>query len=362
LKSLETQSLGYSALVRRKSSTNLNTSPEKTNKLPHTPVLVHQVADFLQPENSNIILDATFGAGGHTKELLKRSKSVRILCLDRDPVAFDYAAELQRAYPDQVVPLHGKFSDLPNLLRTHGCKQNSLDGILFDFGCSSMQFDSETRGFASRKDAPLDMRMDGPNGDGITAADVLAHASETDLHQIFKTYGGELNSKKIARAIVEMRQSRRLLRRTSELRDFVESLFNENYRFDNSGKYTHISTKIFLALRAFVNNEMNEISYAMLIAHRYLKIGGIMVTISLHPLEDKIVKDCVTGELNSPVGTQLPLHFFSYNTVFDKSFIENLTDAKWKLLTKHVIVPDKYEMSMNPRSKSAKLRACMKIA
>lgn len=187
----------------------------------------------------------TFGAGGHTRKLLEQSESAKVLCLDCDPVAQNYAAALQAEYPDRVVPLHGRFSDLPVLLKEHGYGQNSVDGILFDFGCSSMQFDTAERGFALSKDGPLDMRMDGGTSGGFTAADVLAQAPEEDLHRIFKTYGEEKHSKKIARAIASTRFSFRPLTRTSELRDLVASTLNEQYRTDKLGRFSHPSTKVF---------------------------------------------------------------------------------------------------------------------
>lgn len=187
----------------------------------------------------------TFGAGGHTRKLLEKSESVKVLCLDCDPVAQGYAEALQSEYPDRVVPLRGRFSHLPDLLKAHGYGQNSVDGILFDFGCSSMQFDAAERGFALSKDGPLDMRMDSGAGGGFTAADVLAHAAEEDLHRIFKTYGQEKQSKKIARAIAQTRFSFGPLTRTYELRDLVATTLNEHMRLDKLGRYSHPSTKVF---------------------------------------------------------------------------------------------------------------------
>lgn len=214
-------------------------------KLPHTPVLVSQVVEYLQPEKCRVIVDMTFGAGGHTRKLLEQSSSLKVLCLDCDPVAQGYAAALRAQYPDRVVPLHGRFSDLPTLLKEHGYGQNSIDGMLFDFGCSSMQFDTAERGFALSKEGPLDMRMDGGASGGLTAAEVLAHAPEEDLSRIFKTYGEEKHSKKIARAIACTRFSFGPLTTTSQLRDLVASTLNEQYRMDKLGRYSHPSTKVF---------------------------------------------------------------------------------------------------------------------
>jgi len=146
----------------------------------------------------------TFGAGGHTERILQENDKTIVYCLDRDPTAYSIAQELSERYPNRVVPLNGKFSDLPILLKKLGCKMNSFDGILFDFGASSMQFDTASRGFSISKNGPLDMRMD-PEKQTVTAADVLAKADQSDLYKIFKVYGEEKHSKKIANAVIEAR-------------------------------------------------------------------------------------------------------------------------------------------------------------
>lgn len=130
------------------------------NIAPHVPVLLEESISYIKPKNNETILDMTFGAGGHSKKILEKYPNVRLLCLDRDTTAFNYAEQLSKQYYS-VVPLLGKFSDLPNLLRSHNIKQNSIDSILFDFGCSSMQLDQAGRGFSLSKNGPLDMRMDG---------------------------------------------------------------------------------------------------------------------------------------------------------------------------------------------------------
>lgn len=153
---------------------------------PHVPVMVKEVVDAFRPKNNQIFLDMTFGAGGHSKELLKLNPNIKILALDRDPLAHKYAQELSKDYP-QITPLLGRFSEIPQLLKSHNIKQNSLDGILFDFGCSSMQFDIADRGFSVSKNGPLDMRMDGERfPDMPTAADVLAFSTEEELAKILK--------------------------------------------------------------------------------------------------------------------------------------------------------------------------------
>lgn len=171
---------------------------------PHKPVLLEEVISYLSPQKGYRFIDMTFGAGGHTERILQENNEVVVYCLDRDPTACTIAKQLAERYPNRVVPLKGKFSDLPSLLKGLGCKMNSFDGVLFDFGASSMQFDTASRGFAISKNGPLDMRMD-PEEQTITAADVLAKADQSDLYRIFKVYGEEKHSKKIANAVIEAR-------------------------------------------------------------------------------------------------------------------------------------------------------------
>lgn len=347
--------------VGKRANCSLSTIPNSSRKSGHIPVLANQVVKYIQPEKCQLIIDMTFGSGGHTRKFLEKSSTVQVICLDRDPVAFSYAQQLQLQYPNQIIPLHGKFSDLPKLLQNHNITQNSVDGILFDFGSSSMQFDDPTRGFALSKDGPLDMRMDTSDDENVTAADVLAHASERDLQKILKIYGDESQAKKIAKALVETRTSYRCLKTTSELRNLIETVLENSIRLDKLGRYAHVSTKVFQALRIFVNNELNEINYAMFIAQRYLKLGGVMVTLSFHSLEDTIVKRHVSGNVSDNVANELPMKFFSFNTTFPQDSLEEFKPSCWRPINKHVITPDDLEIASNPRSRSAKLRACVKI-
>lgn len=137
------------------------------NRIPHIPVMIEESLNYLKPKERETILDMTFGAGGHSRKLLKTIPNIKLICLDRDPNAFNYAEDLSKEYPSRVTPLLGKFSDLPQLLKSHNIGQNSIDGILFDFGCSSMQFDEANRGFSVSKNGPLDMRMDANREPGI---------------------------------------------------------------------------------------------------------------------------------------------------------------------------------------------------
>lgn len=328
----------------------------------HVPVMADEVLRYLKPEKGNTILDMTFGAGGHSKQILKSAPNVKLLALDRDPVAFDYASKLAETYPSQVVPLLGKFSELPDLLRQHEIKQNSLDGILFDFGCSSMQFDCAGRGFSISRNGPLDMRMDGNRSpDTPTAADVLASATEEEIYKIIKVYGEEKQARKIARAVVESRYLFKKLTTTEELAGLVESVCASDYRLDKLQRRAHIATKTFQALRIFVNNELNEINYGMILAQHYLKLGGRLVTITFHSLEDTVVKRHISGNTFETLINPLPLKYSSHSLSIDNEIVEKLMESNWMSLEKHVVCPTEDEVDRNPRSRSAKLRAAIRV-
>ena len=171
----------------------------------HVPVMHREVLAMFEPKDGQRFLDLTFGAGGHTSQLLAAAKDVTVHALDRDPVAYDMALAAASLSPG-IVPLFGKFSDLPNLLSDGTTDfQAYFDGVLIDCGCSSMQFDEAERGFSISRDGPLDMRMDNRDPDQPTAAEILAHIDEDSLHRILKVYGEEKQAKKIARAIIESR-------------------------------------------------------------------------------------------------------------------------------------------------------------
>lgn len=334
----------------------------QVEKLPHLPVMADEVLRYLKPEGSQLILDMTFGAGGHSQRILEAAPNVQLLALDRDPTAYNYATNLSEKYPSQVVPLLGRFSELPELLKSKNIRHNSIDGILFDFGCSSMQFDTACRGFSVSKNGPLDMRMDGVRfPDMPTASDVLERAREEDLYKILKVYGEEKNARKIARAIVESRYLFKSLSTTEELAALVDAVCSENYRLDKLQRHAHTATKTFQALRIFVNNELNEINYGLLLAHRYLKLGGRLVTITFHSLEDTIVKRHILGNMINNTISPLPLKYSSHTLNIDGNIVKEVIEPNWRNLCKHVVVPSEEEVEINPRSRSAKLRAAIRL-
>lgn len=327
----------------------------------HTPVMLNEVIKHLKPTDDELYLDMTFGAGGHSRKILE-SANCHLLTLDRDPVAYKKAKKLAEEYPDRVTPLLGKFSELPSLLKDVGIKQCSIDGILFDFGCSSMQLDTKERGFSISKNGYLDMRMDaGRDPNQITAREVLATANEHELYKIFKIYGEEKKAAKIAQTIIQARYMIKSIDTTHELVDIVDSCCPDEFRLDKLQRPQSNATKVFQALRIFVNNELNELNYGMVLAKYYLKLNGRLVTVCFHSLEDTIVKRHISGNIVNETANPVPLRYLNPMLVQDQDTINQFLDSPWKAINKHVEVPSDEEVERNPRSRSARLRAAIKI-
>ncbi|KOB72610.1 putative s-adenosyl-methyl transferase mraw [Operophtera brumata] len=327
----------------------------------HTPVMLNEVIKHLNPQDNELYIDMTFGAGGHSRKILE-SADCRLITLDRDPTAYEKAMNFAEEYPNRVTPLLGRFSELPTLLKEKGISQSSIDGILFDFGCSSMQLDTGERGFSISKNGLLDMRMDaGRNPDQITAREVLATANENELYKIFKIYGEEKKAAKIAQTIIHARYMIKNIDTTHELVDVVNSCCPDEVRLDKLQRPQSNATKVFQALRIFVNNELNEMNYGMILARYYLKINGKLVTICFHSLEDTIVKRHIAGNTINEVANPVPLKYLSPMLVQDKDTINQFLDTSWQAINKHVEVPTDEEVDRNPRSRSARLRAAIRI-
>lgn len=336
--------------------------PLQDNQMAHNPVMAAEVLQYLEPSARKTYIDMTFGAGGHSTKILNSAPDIKLFALDRDPIAHEYAHELSKKYPGQVIPLLGKFSELPELLTKHKINRNSIDGILYDFGCSSMQFNIAQRGFSIAKDGPLDMRMGGTRDTSVpTAADVLERIEEYELVKILRCYGEEKQAKKIAREIINARYTIGRLETTHQLADLISTVLGGSIRKDKLGRFAHSATKTFQALRIFVNNELNEINYGIILAGTYLKRSGRLITISFHSLEDTIVKRHITGNIEEYQMNKLPLQWSHRNVSYDAEKLQELMFTPWKMLHKHVIVPTSEEIKMNPRARTAKLRAVEKV-
>ncbi|XP_074660857.1 putative methyltransferase-like protein 15 homolog [Tubulanus polymorphus] len=329
----------------------------------HVPVMAEQSIKLLDPSDNKCFIDMTFGAGGHTKRILAHAPKAKIFALDRDPTADGLAKKLQQQYSN-VTPVHGKFTDLKTLLDAYDVRRESVDGILFDIGASSMQFDSTARGFAISRDAPLDMRMDGvASPEQPSAGDVVNYAGENDLFQILKMYGEEKHARDIARAIVESRQAFGKIASTKQLASIVELVYQGNHKLDSLGRHAHVATKTFQALRIFVNNELNELNNGLILAHDYLRPGGVCVVISFHSLEDRIVKRHFHGidmdkRFNAGIGDHLQNSAFTFSNETMSGLMKR---KRWSPISRKVTSATDDEIVANPRSRSAKLRAAVKL-
>ncbi len=287
----------------------------------HIPVLLAPALDCLEIRSDGIYVDATFGAGGHSRAILERLQTGRLIAFDADPAAIPRAAEI--ADPRfSFIPAN--FRELSERLDQHAI--DSIDGILFDLGVSSMQFDDPERGFSLGKPAPLDMRMN-PYA-GRTAYDILCSASERELAGMFFEYGEERAARRIAHAIVERRAAGTLPTTTTEFASLVAGVVHRPGRRER----IHPATRVFQALRIAVNDELDALRDGLTAAIGLLRLAGRVVVISFHSLEDRIVKHTFRG------------------------------DERLEVLTRRPLVPTEHEIEQNVRARSAKLRAARRKA
>ncbi|XP_033063995.1 probable methyltransferase-like protein 15 isoform X1 [Trachypithecus francoisi] len=336
----------------------------------HIPVMVDEVVHCLSPQKGQIFLDMTFGSGGHTKAILQKESDIVLYALDRDPTAYALAEHLSELYPKQIRAMLGQFSQAEALLMKAGVQPGTFDGVLMDLGCSSMQLDTPERGFSLWKDGPLDMRMDGGRyPDMPTAADVVNALDQPALASILRTYGEEKHAKKIASAIVQAR-SIYPITRTQQLASIVAGAFPPSAiyaRKDLLQRSTHIATKTFQALRIFVNNELNELYTGLKTAQKFLRPGGRLVALSFHSLEDRIVKRFLLG-ISMTERFNLSVRQQVMKTSQLGSGHENTEDVSmrraplmWEFIHRKVLSPQDQDVQNNPRGRSAKLRAAIKL-
>ncbi|XP_062380432.1 probable methyltransferase-like protein 15 [Sardina pilchardus] len=353
----------------------------------HTPVMVKEVLESLALQPGQVVVDMTFGAGGHTKAILRAMPDVTVIALDRDPLAYRLAQQLAEEHPGRVYPLLGRFSELSSLLSGLGFVPGSVSAALLDAGCSSMQMDSAQRGFALSKDGPLDMRMDGERFPRMpSAADVLNALDQQALASLLRAYGEERHAGKIASAIV---QARRIypIQRTQQLASIVAGAMPPcalYARRDRLQRPSHVATKTFQALRVFVNDELNELHAALQAAQSHLQAsGGRLCALTFHSLEDRLVKRFLRGEdlaappkMSSRQRVRRALRARREEErgegqdVYEDEDEEEEEEeegedgggggAGWVSLRRKVLTPSKEELEVNPRGRSAKLRAAVR--
>ena len=286
---------------------------------PHIPVLLDQVIELLNPQEGGIYVDATFGAGGYSSKLLSCLNNATVYGFDRDPTTQEYAATLSQNLNSnqQFILTNTLFSNIKQQLENKNI--NQIDGIMFDVGVSSMQMDSESRGFSFNKDAPLDMSM---GTSDRTAEQLVNYGAEEEIANIIYQYGGERKSRIIAKNIISKRKSK-TINTTGELAAIIYEVLGHKKHYQKIDP----ATKTFQAIRIWVNDELEELKQAIHSTSQMLKLGGRIVVVSFHEEEDRIVK-----------------HFFKGNDSL-------------KVLTKKPIIPSREEIIHNNRSRSAKLRA-----
>ena len=284
------------------------------SKLKHHPVMVDEILSYLAPEKLKTYVDCTFGQGGYSKKILENT-NCNIIAIDRDKDALEHAKLLKKKYPKNFIFCVNNFSRLDQVLKKNDIKK--IDGLIFDLGISNTQLNNPTRGFSFSNNGPLDMRMDIENLD-LTAQKIINEFDQHNLSDIFYYYGEEKNSRQIARKIIEFRKKKEIST-TFELVELIKKV--------NSYKKKHPATRVFQALRIFINDELNELDITLKKSLLFLKKNGKIITVAFHSLEDKVIKN-----------------FFSRN----KGLL--------KILTKKPITPNEKEVKINPRSRSARMR------
>lgn len=304
----------------------------------HKPVLLSQTINSLDIKPDGIYLDGTAGGGGHSSEILGKLTTGRLICVDQDPDAIKTLHSRFDNYKNVCI-VKSNFSRISDIIKELGI--DGLDGVLLDIGVSSHQLDTAERGFSYHADAPLDMRM---SQSGITAADLVNTLSFNEIVHILNMYGEEKFSKNIARAI-ERERKIKPIKTTLQLAEIVRSAYPAAKRHDK-----HPARKTFQALRIAVNGELDRLSEGLDGAFQSLNTGGILSVITFHSLEDRMVKKRMASWCE---GCTCPKDFPI--CVCGKK-------PKAKLLSRKPIEAEKEELEENPRSRSAKLRCCMKIA
>ncbi|MBT4917420.1 16S rRNA (cytosine(1402)-N(4))-methyltransferase RsmH [Candidatus Peregrinibacteria bacterium] len=308
----------------------------------HISVLKEDVQKYLDLKSGEVLVDTTLGLGGHSKDALEKiGEKGRLIAFEQDERNLEEAQRRLKAYEKQTVYIHDNFRHLKTRITGSGFDQ--VDAILFDLGLSSPHVDEEDRGFSFSKDGPLDMRFD-PRAK-LTAAEVINEYREEDLMKIFFEYGEEKMSRKIAGRIVE-RRADKLFSSTAELAEYIESVVPR--KRSKKGSSSHPATRIFQALRIEVNDELGALSDALEQIINILRVGGRVVAISYHSLEDRMVKKFFK-KLERPVATG------------ENAIYSNFDDPIFESITKKPVIPSEKEIEENPRSRSAKLRAYIKV-
>ncbi|WP_313567820.1 16S rRNA (cytosine(1402)-N(4))-methyltransferase RsmH [Acetoanaerobium noterae] len=306
----------------------------------HVTVLLNEAVDILDIKPEGIYVDGTLGGAGHSLEIVKKLTSGKLICFDQDINAISAAKGKLKDFMDKTILVHSNFENLREELNKLGIE--SIDGFLVDLGVSSHQLDVPERGFSYMQDAPLDMRMD--NNAELSAYDVVNTYSEAELKRVIKDYGEENWSARIAKLIVE-RRATMPIRTTFELVDAIKAAIPKKMRDENQ----HPAKRTFQAIRIEVNRELDVIEKTLLAAVDMMNEGGVLAVITFHSLEDRIVKNVFKK--------------LQYSCTCPPEFPVCICNSKQvvEIITRKPILPSENEVEMNPRSRSAKLRAARKL-
>ena len=302
----------------------------------HRPVLLAEAVTAMisgpsfQP-NSAVIIDGTFGRGGHAQALLDTlGKEIRLIAFDKDPEAI---AKAQSFCDPRLQIIHSSFANMEQYLQSE-----SVDAVLLDLGISSPQIDTPERGFSFRFEGPLDMRMDTTRG--ISAQEWLVSAAVDEIAQVIKTFGEERFATSIARAIVKQREEGRPVQTTKGLAELIASVVKTREPGQDP------ATRTFQAIRIFINQELSDLEKGLSAALKLLKVGGRLVVISFHSLEDRIVKQFMQAHAQVNVPRELPIR------------AKDLPQGDLEIITR--IKPSATEVYENPRARSAVMRVAQK--
>lgn len=284
----------------------------------HIPVLIKEVIEYLNIQPGGVYIDATFGGGGHTRAILSYEPTCHVIAFDWDLKALEQAESLMEEFPGRLTLVWANFSLIEKKLKE--LKYDKVDGILADFGTSQFQL-HERAGFSFNSDTPLDMRMS-PSHQKITAAEIINKGTENTLREIFEVLGEEPRAKALAKAIV-LERVKKPITTTKQLANLVEKII------PRLGKKIHPATKVFQALRMYVNKELDNINALLKAGIRVVANGGRIVCITFHSLEDRLVK---------------------------QFFKQQHDEEGHAAVTTRVVIPAEQEVAENPASRSAKLR------
>lgn len=304
----------------------------------HYPVMLPEVLSALNMQAGETCVDGTFGNGGYSEAIMK-SAACSVIGLDRDPNVTPRAEQLSVAYPNRFKLIQTPFSKMDEL------GLGPVDAVVLDIGVSSMQLDEAERGFSFMREGPLDMRMDQrkkSEGGGPTARDAIMHLSVSELTRIFQVYGEEKRARHIANCILSAREQGDIVT-TADLAGILESALGRR------GK-THPATRVFQALRIFVNDELGELYSGLCAAENILKPGGRLVVVTFHSLEDRIVKTFFRRRAGEVEG----------GSRYAPAVVNDGPAASFDLPKRSVTKPSKTEVDENARSRSAKLRLAIR--